>query len=153
MAATIYRSIASRFLDLVVAITAANGAIKFVNAASGSSYNGELAVPTPGGLAMLNYNGGAGAYTLQAPVAGSPYPTASSTNPTTGQQGDDGLRLTIRSSTARAHVVTAPAGKIITTGGVASATMTFAANAGAFIELQAYNGLWYVVQATGVTIT
>jgi hypothetical protein len=66
---------------------------------------------------------------------------------------NDGLRLTITSQTAAAHVITATT--LINDGvsGAPHTTLTFAAFPGASITLQAQNGLWNVISSTAVTVS
>lgn len=157
MASSTLRTLCGIIQSLVMGpMSAATGAITRITLA-GTAVTGNMLGEsfTPGGYAPITYNGGAGAYTLQTPVAGSPFPVGSS-NPalaTTGQLGDDGKELTIQSQTARAHVVTTAAGKIIGVNGTAYGTMTFAANAGCNVKLIAYNGLWYVQYSNGITFS
>lgn len=82
--------------------------------------------------------GSAAALTLAAPVAG-----AASVG------GDDGKELSVLSTTAFAHTVTTPANKI--NGN--KLTATFAAAVGNIVEFYAYNGVWYVKNQTGITLT
>lgn len=65
----------------------------------------------------------------------------------------DGLILTISSTTAAAHVVTATTLLADAVSGSPHTTATFAAFKGATITLLALNGLWNVMGAVGVTIT
>ena len=83
----------------------------------------------------LNTLGGASAqaYTLAAPVAGSPL-----------DGGQDGLVMTFTLVTAHAHTLTTPANKI----NGAYDTVTFAA-VGDSITLQASGGVWYVIGSHG----
>lgn len=67
--------------------------------------------------------------------------------PTTGTQ--DGLKLTITSNTAYAHVVTATG--LLQTGANTTNTATFAAYAGASVNLMAYGGKWNVISANQIT--
>jgi hypothetical protein len=70
--------------------------------------------------------------------------------PTTAMNGQ---RITVISTTANAHTLTAT--NLIEDGvtGGAKDLATFAAFAGASIELEAYSGKWYVVSKNVVTIT
>jgi Uncharacterized conserved protein (DUF2190) len=72
--------------------------------------------------------------------------------PTAGLQsagGDDGKKLTIKSTTANAHTITTPSGKIdgslhlITFGGAVTD----------FQNLVAYNGVWQSLESSGSTIS
>jgi len=71
---------------------------------------------------------GVGAYTLAAPTSDM-----------------NGLRMTIITTTAQAHVVT---GVYLPTG----TTLTWTAAIGNQCDLVAYNGTWHVGNLTGVTI-
>jgi len=79
--------------------------------------------------------GSAQALTLAAPVAGAV----------------DGLRINVRSSTAFAHTLTATG--LLQTGAAPVNLATFAASAGAGLELMAFNGKWIVLNSIGVTFT
>lgn len=70
--------------------------------------------------------------------------------PTTAQNG---TKLRITSTTAFAHTITATS--LINDGvtGVPHTTATFAAFAGASIELEAYAGLWQLISKNAVTIS
>ena len=65
----------------------------------------------------------------------------------------DGMFITITSSTAAAHVITATSLVADAVTGSPHTTMTFAAFKGASITLQADRGLYNVISTTGVTIT
>lgn len=65
----------------------------------------------------------------------------------------DGLRVTITSQTAAAHVITSTTLLADAVSGSPHTTATFAAFIGASLVLQADNGLWNVISAVGVTIT
>jgi hypothetical protein len=89
------------------------------------------------GLSLITA-GAAIALTLAAPTPGGP------------GVGDDGKHLSFMSTTAFAHTVTTPAGKI----NGSKLTATFGAAVGNNIELIAYNGVWYVQNTPqGVTLT
>lgn len=91
-------------------------------------------------LAQSNYFAitatGAIALTLAAPVA-------------------DGQRVTVQDTTGHAHTITTPANDI----NGASHVVTFqsgsplASAVAAFVELIAYNGSWWVLASSGVTIS
>lgn len=72
------------------------------------------------------------ALTLAAPVAGT----------------NDGNTLTVLSTTPNAHTITAPSNTF--NGGTSVATFGAAKSNG--VELKAYNGAWYPVRLTGVTL-
>lgn len=72
--------------------------------------------------------------------------------PVVGQ--DDGKRLRIISTTAHAHTVTTAANKIANGATTAFGdTLTFAAKQGANCLLFACQGIWYLVEATNVTLS
>lgn len=104
-----------------------------------SAASGAIAIPalSPAQL-IITYNGGAGAYTLAAPTAGGP------------GTGQDGQRLVLITTTAQAHVVTSGVDGFNAKG--SSGTLTFTATIGNACELIAYNGHWYAITKTGVTV-
>lgn len=69
--------------------------------------------------------------------------------PTSGT--DDGVTITITSTTANAHTLTATG--LLKTGSASVNLATFAAFAGAGLTLRAYQGLWYVDKSVGVTFS
>lgn len=83
-------------------------------------------------------SGSADATTLGTPIAGS-----------AAQGGHDGCVLTILCKTAFAHTVTAAANKI----NGSTHIITFAAAVANNIVLQAYGGVWYVLNSVGVTLS
>ena len=85
------------------------------------------------GRRVVTYNGGALAMTLTAPVAGD----------------DDGKVIEVLSTTAQAHTITCT-GKL-KDGNGHSNTLTFAAQPGACVVIEAYQGVWYVHSANFVT--
>lgn len=99
-----------------------------------TEYLTDGAIAIANGTALLT-KGSAGAYTLAAPTA-----------------AQAGTRLRIISQTAFAHVITAT--NLIDDGvtGGAKDTATFAAFAGAAIELEAVNLKWAVVGKNVVTV-
>lgn len=78
---------------------------------------------------------GVAALTLAAPTAGA----------------DDGLEMDFVSTTAYQHTLTAT-GLFIDGGGHVNAA-TWSANAGGYLKLRAYNGKWYVLIASNVTMS
>ena len=78
------------------------------------------------------------ALTLAAPLPGLP-----------SAGGHDGQLLNIICVTAYAHVVTLPSNKL--NGN--KATITFAAAVGNNVQLEAYNGVWYLTNGIGQTLT
>jgi len=87
------------------------------------------------GLAILN-SGSADACTLATPTAG-PKSTG----------GDDGKILRVLDVSGHAHTITTSANKIVPSHD----TLTFNGTKGSYVDLLAYNGLWYVLDSTGVT--
>ena len=85
------------------------------------------------GRRVVTYNGGALAMTLSAPVSGD----------------DDGKVIEVLSTTAQAHTITCT-GKL-KDGNGHSNTLTFAAQPGACVVIEAYQGVWYVRSANFVT--
>lgn len=67
--------------------------------------------------------------------------------PTSGT--DDGSKLSIVSTTAAAHTVVTPANKLNGT----HTTATFAAAIGNSVDLVAYQGVWYVWNSIGITVS
>lgn len=65
----------------------------------------------------------------------------------------DGMIITVRSATANAHTITATSLLYNGASGVPYTTATFAAYAGAYIQLQAYQGVWYVIGTLNVTLS
>jgi len=98
--------------------------------------NGTIAVPTKNTTILLTKGSALATTTLGAP-----------------SKAQNGLRLTITSQTAYAHVITATS--LISDGvtGGAKSTLTFGAFVGASIVLVADNGLWNVVSAVVCVIT
>lgn len=78
---------------------------------------------------------GVAAMTLAAPTAGT----------------DDGITISIKSSTAFAHTLTATG--LLQTGSANANVATFAAFAGAGLTLRAYNGKWLVLTQVGITFS
>lgn len=89
---------------------------------------------------ILITKGTAAAITLAAPTAGVP-----------AKGGHDGLRMTIYSTTAAAHTVTQTTPGF-NNGSTASDVGTFGAAIGNWIQVEAYNGIWYVVGSLNVTL-
>lgn len=94
--------------------------------------NGAISVASQ--TALLT-KAGVDAMTLAAPVA------------TT----QDFMVITVTSTTANAHTVTATA--LFKTGTASVNLATFAAFAGAGFTVMAYQGLWYVISSVGVTFS
>jgi len=98
--------------------------------------NGTIAVPTRNTTILLTKATALGTTTLGAPSLGS-----------------DGIRVTITTETAAAHVITATSLVADGVSGSPHTTMTFAAFKGASITLVAANGLWQDTAAVGVTVS
>jgi hypothetical protein len=80
---------------------------------------------------------GVDAMTLATPVAGGP------------GTGNDGQRLRVTDAAGHAHTITTAADKIAPSHD----TITFNGTVGSFVELIAYNGLWYVGASSGVSLS
>lgn len=91
------------------------------------------------GTAVIT-SAGVDAATLGTPTAGSPLVVSG---------GQDGDYLWVIATTAQAHTITTAANKINGNKHIA----TFAAAVGNNILLYAYNGVWYMVSQTGITLT
>lgn len=105
-------------------------------------YSASGAITVASQTAVITKTGSLAAMTLAAPVVGAP-----------SAGGQDGTRIRITTTTAFAHTVTATT--LINDGvtGVPHTTITFAAFAGASIELEAYNGLWNVISKNVATVS
>lgn len=105
-------------------------------------YSASGAISVASQTAVITKTGSLAAMTLAAPVAGAP-----------SAGGQDGTRIRITTTTAFAHTVTATT--LVNDGatGVPHTTITFAAFAGASIELEAYNGLWNVISKNAATVS
>lgn len=99
------------------------------------SANGAVAVPT-GNTTFVVTKAGVAAMTLVDPTA------------TT----HDGVRLTFISATAQAHTLSNAAGSGFNAGGAASDVGTFGGAIGDNIVVEAYQGKWYVISKTNVTL-
>lgn len=60
----------------------------------------------------------------------------------------DGIRITFIATTANAHTVTCPAGKL-----QGSAVGTFGGAVGDTMTVEAYQGIWYILTKTNVTLS
>ena len=76
---------------------------------------------------------------------------AASTLAAPANPADNGLTISITSTTAFAHTLTATG--LLQTGSAAANVATFAAFAGAGLTLQAYGGKWLVRSQVGITFT
>ena|SRR5438132_4117409 len=97
-----------------------------VEAASG-------AIGIKAGAAVITKSSAAAVMTLAAPTAAT----------------DDGKVLRVVSTTAQAHTVTTPANKL--NGN--KLTATFGGAVGDCLDLIAYNGVWYVLPSTNITLS
>lgn len=130
------------------------GLIVTVDEASGLAWidieNAVMALPRGNGVQTLAASGaipprwpgvynvtkaGVAALTLAAPTAGV----------------DDGVVITVTSSTANAHTLTATG--LLQTGTASVNVATFAAQAGAGVTLMAVNGKWNVISSVGITFS
>lgn len=92
---------------------------------------------------------GVDAMTLGNPVAGV-YPSTNVGGDILGTPNDDGKRLLIFSTTLFAHTITTAANKVNGNKHI----ITFSALAvGSFVELIAFNGIWWVVAQNGATLS
>jgi hypothetical protein len=98
--------------------------------------DGAISVPLKNTTIFLTKATALGTTTLAAPTA-----------------AQNGLRLTITSQTAAAHVITATALVADGAAGSPEDTMTFAAQIGASVLLVASDGVWNVISLNGVTVT
>jgi hypothetical protein len=104
---------------------------------------GDLTVDTTRGGIYSTYiltKGGAAAITLGAPVAGKP-----------SAGGQDGFQIKFIAGSAQAHVVT-NASPGFNGGGSSKDVATFGGALGDQLSLEAYNGAWYIVSATNITL-
>lgn len=93
------------------------------------------AIPVRPGADYVITDAGIAALTLAAPTAGS----------------DDGVTISIISSTAFAHTLTATG--LLQTGSASVNVATFAAFAGAGLTLKAFGGKWLVTASVGITFS
>jgi len=115
-----------------------NGLIEAVQNLSGATD----AIALKDGYVFVNSTG-VDAMTLAQPIAG-----VADSQPT----GQDGLTIVIIDTGGHAHTITTISTPIL--GVVPSHHLiTFGGTAGSFVELVAYNGLWYPLSSTGVTIS
>lgn len=64
----------------------------------------------------------------------------------------DGIRLTFMSASANAHTLDNSAGSGFNGGGAGADVGTFGAAVGNMIEVEAYQGVWYVLNNVNVTL-
>lgn len=122
----------SALYNLKVGSTDSSDVSRLVEAISA---NGAISIPDRGEKTVYITKGSAGAYTLAAPTS----------------VVHDGVRITIMSTTAFAHTVTATTVGT-NDGGTASDVATFGAAKGNNLTLEAYAGDWWVV-GTSVGVT
>jgi hypothetical protein len=91
---------------------------------------------------------GVNAMTLGTPKAGV-YPVGTAVMQALGDVRDDGKRLRIRSTTANAHTITTAANKV--NGN--KAIITFSGAVTDFVDLEAFNGIWWVCGGSGATLS
>jgi hypothetical protein len=134
---------------LAPAITSATAA-DFPNAQVGAS---TLRPPYVDDQATIGQNG-----VIPVPAKNTTYvitkaSALSSTTLAAPSKAQDGLRVTITSATAAAHVLTATSLIADAVSGSPHTTATYAAYIGASLVLEAANGLWQEISSIGVTIT
>ena len=110
-------------------------------------YTGTADVLSYPGIAVIDSTA-ADLTTLAAPTPGVDVGQPAGATP-----GDDGKDLWIVSTTAFAHKVTVPTGKLMYGATAKYSTITFAAYAGANLLLQAMSGFWVVIGMQNVTLT
>jgi len=81
---------------------------------------------------------GVAALTLAVPTAGLP-----------SAGGNDGQVLSLVDTTGNAHTITTPSNGLNGNKHIA----TFGGTVGQFVELYAYNAVWYVMASSGVTLS
>lgn len=114
--------------------------VDYFQATGDPQYGGPQLVTTNGALSVssgyyLVTKAGVEAMTLAAPTAGA----------------QDGLTITIQSTTANAHTLTATG--LLQVGTASVNLATFAAQAGAGLVLRAYNGKWVLISSVGITFS
>lgn len=126
----------ANFLDVDFSsyTSALNIIINYINARTITKITASGAVPVVGGQNVITL-GSAAALTLAAPTT----------------PAQDGLTMEIQSSTAFAHTLTATG--LLQTGTASVNVATFAAQAGAGLNLMAFNGKWIVKSSVGITFS
>jgi len=115
-----------------------NGLIESVQGLTGSTD----AIALKDGYVFVNSTG-VDAMTLAQPIAG-----VADSQP----NGQDGLTIVVVDTGGHAHTITTESTPIL--GIVPSHHLiTFNGTAGSYVELVAYNGLWYPLSNSGVTIS
>jgi hypothetical protein len=99
-------------------------------------------IPTVASSVFINVAAEATELTMSAPASGAiaPLPAVS---------GQDGTIIRITSTTAKAHVITFPAGAL---NGGADTTITYSGHIGDSVTLQAKGGTWLAIVKTGVVL-
>jgi hypothetical protein len=97
---------------------------------------------------VLVTTAGVNAMTLAAPKAGV-YPAGSTKLQSLGDPQDDGKVLRVILTTAQIHTITTPANKLNGSLHI----VTFTAVVGNFVVFYAFNGIWYVLDSKGATLT
>ena len=118
---------------LTVSGTLSSGSLSFTQTLTALTTNGAVNAHTTANYVITK--AGVLADTLGAPTA------------TT----DDGVVIQITSTTANAHTLTATG--LLNTGTASVNLATFAAYAGAGLQLMAYQGAWYVLCSVGITFS
>lgn len=114
--------------------SALNAVVNYINAKTITKITASGAVPVVGGQSVIT-DAGIAVLTLAAPTT----------------PAQDGLTMEIQSSTAFAHTLTATG--LLQTGSANVNLATFAAFAGAGLNLMAFNGKWIVKSSVGITFT
>jgi hypothetical protein len=109
-----------------------------VAAVAGANVVSASGAVIPGGGNYVITKAGVAAITLAVPTAGS-----------VANGGIDGAKMTFIDVGGHAHTVTTPASGINGADHIA----TFGGTVGNFIELVAYNGVWYVTASAGITLS
>lgn len=104
------------------------------------------AIPLNGGYEIIVTSTGVDAMTLVTPVSGGPLGTPGSV---TELPGNNQLELLILSTTPHAHTVTVATNKFNGSTHIA----TFSGTLPNFLQIIAYNGVWYTLGSAGVTLS
>lgn len=121
-------------VDYTFITSALNTIINYINAKTLTKITASGAVPVVAGQNVITA-GSAAALTLAAPTT----------------PAQDGILMEIQSSTAFAHTLTATG--LLQTGSASVNVATFAAFAGAGLNLMAFNGKWIVKSSVGITFS
>lgn len=114
--------------------SALNAVVNYINAKTLTKIAASGAIPVAAGQNVIT-DAGIAVLTLAAPTT----------------PAQDGILMEIQSSTAFAHTLTATG--LLQTGSANVNVATFAAFAGAGLNLMAFNGKWIVKSSVGVTFT